>query len=297
MSPSLWEGVAERLLTWRGKHFASNTWRQRLKRVGWMTPLSGRISSASTRAGGLGQWISSLADTPASHSVTQGSDSAPTTNGTCGRTSDASSTSQPLLWGSSRTSEDTSLKDSEKFWATSQPMGSMRNGVFSKRPKWEPRTNGRDSSSSRGESELMPTPAASAANDGESPTTWLARAELLKAKHQNGNGAGMPLTVASAMWPTPYADMEQKYLLNSPKDSQAAHRNLSAGARRGEYSHLVPTIPRDGPTTSTQAVLNPQFVETLMGFPLGWTDLGLSATVSSQSKRLWLSEFSSIELD
>jgi len=131
----------------------------------------------------------------------------------------------------------------------------------------------------------MPTPAASAANDGESPTTWLARAELLKAKHQNGNGAGMPLTVASAMWPTPYADMEQKYRLNSPKDSQAANRNLSAGARRGEYSHLDPTTPKDGPSTSTQVVLNPPFVEALMGFPIGWTDLGLSATPSCPSKQ------------
>jgi hypothetical protein len=50
-----------------------------------------------------------------------------------------------------------------------------------------------------------PTPSASIANDGESPETWHARAATLKAKHGNGNGAGLPLTVAAAQWPTPAA--------------------------------------------------------------------------------------------
>lgn len=48
-----------------------------------------------------------------------------------------------------------------------------------------------------------PTPSAAVMNDGESPATWHARAALLKEKHGNGNGAGLPLTVAAAQWPTP----------------------------------------------------------------------------------------------
>jgi hypothetical protein len=43
---------------------------------------------------------------------------------------------------------------------------------------------------------LWPTPNGSNANDGEKPETWLARAEILKAKHGNGNGVGMPLAIA-----------------------------------------------------------------------------------------------------
>jgi hypothetical protein len=50
-----------------------------------------------------------------------------------------------------------------------------------------------------------PTPSASVANDGESPQTWHARAEKLKEKGINGNGACLPLTVAAVQWPTPAA--------------------------------------------------------------------------------------------
>jgi hypothetical protein len=49
------------------------------------------------------------------------------------------------------------------------------------------------------------TPDANAMNDGETPETFLARAAKLKAIHGNGNGAGMPLAVQSAMWTTPQA--------------------------------------------------------------------------------------------
>ncbi|MEM1212964.1 MAG: hypothetical protein AAGI68_11790 [Planctomycetota bacterium] len=41
-------------------------------------------------------------------------------------------------------------------------------------------------------------------NDGEDPVKWRARADALKAKHMNGNGAGMPLAVKAAGWPTPH---------------------------------------------------------------------------------------------
>lgn len=50
-----------------------------------------------------------------------------------------------------------------------------------------------------------PTPDASVINDGESPATFHARRERLKASHKNGNGAGTPLTVASAQWTAPQA--------------------------------------------------------------------------------------------
>lgn len=43
---------------------------------------------------------------------------------------------------------------------------------------------------------LLPTPSASVANDGEGTETWLARRERVKAAKVNGNGMGMPLTIA-----------------------------------------------------------------------------------------------------
>lgn len=46
---------------------------------------------------------------------------------------------------------------------------------------------------------LLPTPAACVANDGESTKTWLARRERVKLTAANGNGMGMPLTIAALL--------------------------------------------------------------------------------------------------
>jgi hypothetical protein len=50
---------------------------------------------------------------------------------------------------------------------------------------------------------LLPTPTAIVANDGEGTETWLARRERVKARGINGNGMGMPLTIAVQLLPTP----------------------------------------------------------------------------------------------
>jgi site-specific DNA-cytosine methylase len=50
-----------------------------------------------------------------------------------------------------------------------------------------------------------PTPDASVMNDGEGPETFFARQARQKAKGINGNGMGMPLTIAATTWPTPAA--------------------------------------------------------------------------------------------
>jgi hypothetical protein len=52
---------------------------------------------------------------------------------------------------------------------------------------------------------VLPTPAACLPNDGERPETWLARREKVKAKGINGNGMGMPLSIAAQLLPTPKA--------------------------------------------------------------------------------------------
>lgn len=46
---------------------------------------------------------------------------------------------------------------------------------------------------------LLPTPSACIANDGESTETWLARRERVKLTAANGNGMGMPLTIATLL--------------------------------------------------------------------------------------------------
>jgi hypothetical protein len=85
-----------------------------------------------------------------------------------------------------------------------------------------------------------PTPTAALLNDGEHPDQWQARADRIKERGINGNGAGMPLTVAA-------------HLSCLPQDQ--------------------PTP--DGPTSSPQPRtsrlrLSPIFGAWLMGWPLTW---------------------------
>jgi len=55
------------------------------------------------------------------------------------------------------------------------------------------------------------------------------------------------------------------------------------GQASGFYGPPIPTIAKDGRKLyASSRVLNPRFVEWLMGFPIGWTDLQPLATASYQ---------------
>jgi hypothetical protein len=78
-----------------------------------------------------------------------------------------------------------------------------------------------------------------------------------------GTKAGLGLGTAVKLWPTP------------------AHRDY-------RYPNATPYSERGGGSKGEQlpnadgGALNPTWVEWLMGFPLGWTDLGASETRSSR---------------
>ena len=143
-------------------------------------------------------------------------------------------------------------------------------------------------------------------NDTESPESWLARAALLKEKHHNGNGAGMPLAVAVkvADWPTPRAsESENRQTKASPSqlagehgwsfgaavnhqwptpnaaddrprgnsESAATARRMAAGGRQISLSMTVP------------GALSPAWVCRLMGFPDGWTVISGPPAVAKRS--------------
>jgi len=137
-----------------------------------------------------------------------------------------------------------------------------------------------------------PTPSASVAQDGEGSATWLARRETLKAKGINGNGAGMPLTIASVLWATPRttsAKGARPDRLEGPDIQTEAARWAAPCARdyrtpnRDPQQHadqlanqvahgpLAQQTPPDGASGSSVAVLHPSFVEALMGLPPSWT--------------------------
>lgn len=62
---------------------------------------------------------------------------------------------------------------------------------------------GPNRSGSDAQSALLPTPSASNPQDGEAFATWEARRKIAAKKHNNGNGIGMPLTIAVQLLPTP----------------------------------------------------------------------------------------------
>ena len=86
------------------------------------------------------------------------------------------------------------------FSETLPTSGSMRSGSLYPPAMSGRRTGGSVSSSSPG---LLPTPAASRFNDGESLESWQARNERLRELGTNGNGMGTPLPIAVQLLPTP----------------------------------------------------------------------------------------------
>lgn len=76
---------------------------------------------------------------------------------------------------------------------------------------------------------LFPTPAAGNFNDGESVDGWLERRERVKETANNGNGMGMPLTIAVQMLPTPGANLGEHRRDNgqNPDKRRAAGRQVS----------------------------------------------------------------------
>lgn len=194
---------------------------------------------------------------------------------------------------------------------------------------------------------LWPTPSAALTNDGEEPETFMARQNRLKEKGINGNGAGMPLTVAAKLstWPTasardwksgdasaatmernarPLNEVVEQWGTPSTMDAKGRAYTRDGGEESKERMALVgqaesfrttlqdPVNENSGqpslPNTRTLLRLAPEFVEWLMGWPIGWTipapgseqlgqtgcgppEMGWSRWLPRQ--RIWLSMLSS----
>ena len=112
---------------------------------------------------------------------------------------------QPLaIWSSARDAWETPQTEGlfcehlDVYSETFPTSGSTRSGVAYALPTWGPATDVSESSSLP-DGAMLPTPSACVANDGESPETWLARRERVKLTAANGNGMGMPLTIATLL--------------------------------------------------------------------------------------------------
>lgn len=154
-------------------------------------------------------------------------------------------------------------------------------------------SNGKMGPNIREQAANWPTPSAAVMNDVETPETWHARAATLKEKHGNGNGAGLPLTVAAVQWPTPNAHViEHKSKppivdgTRKPSDPQISTADFAVHVflPQAQPTQSGPESFSSGPTSPRR--LNPAFTEWLMGWPTGWTIAAPSAS-SAAATALW----------
>ena len=144
-----------------------------------------------------------------------------------------------------RTSEDISLWGDYKLLESLPKSGMTLSGVLYQQPEWVRPIDENALSS-------WPTPTT---QDVEHPNaTWN---EKMRRVAPNGSTHSMNLADAVQKWNTPQAH-DAKHLYSKPKPS-------------GQQM-LSNQIYKNDPTTAG-GKLNPMWVEWLMGFPIGWTDL------------------------
>jgi hypothetical protein len=223
-------------------------------------------------------WTSSPAGSPVSPSALPESGSEPPTPAGYGPNSGDSFAfydRKQRCWKTSQVSFDTDLGESLVTWPRA---GMTRNGTAYQLPPLAPLTAATAYSSSlhRGPNSDHIWPTATT----QDHSTRFAQ-------------GGMPLGMAARLWPTPTAqrlgDLSRLRRGGSASEKEALKPG-AVGTRSGELDHASVLSPmadpdRDWKLGRVKVViakeiavkgtgqLNPQWVEWLMGFPAGWTDL------------------------
>ena len=178
------------------------------------------------------------ADTPANPSQPPAKGTAQTTHDTSGLGSEKPLASYDLNTQSWKMCEDTFLLDSTLFSGKWPASGMTQNGKLFQQPQWVPHT-------SDNESLLWPTPTTQEVEHPQAELTPTGRR-----KSKNGTSShSLGLADAVQKWPTPQA-----------RD----YKGPSGRSLKGTEKDLPMAVGGS---------LNPMWVEWLMGFPLGWTDL------------------------
>jgi hypothetical protein len=182
-------------------------------------------------------------DSPASPSVRPGRSSRRLMSGGSGRHSRASFATYDPATSSWRTSRVSLDGEWETYSETWPRAGMTRNGTAYQRRPSVPRISETESGS-------WPTPKGSAANYGR--------------PQENDRG---DLQAAVLQWPTPTASCIDMDTMERQRYSRTALAEMREAGQ--PYA------------TVTTGLLNPEWVEWLMGYPEGWTDCGDSETPSS----------------
>lgn len=128
---------------------------------------------------------------------------------------------------------------------------------------------GRSRPSNLREQIVWPTPRAQKTSS-ENPESW-------KARRQAGQVSTPPLAMAAVMWPTVTTQDSKNNAGPSQFERNTKPLNVEATLHS---SRCHSPLGQKEAGTASQKVLNPQFVEWLMGWPIGWTEFAPVETVS-----------------
>lgn len=259
--------ICGRLLFVRSKPLPSQTWLRKWKRDIWTLHLYGRILRPSHTSRFTDEWTSSRAVTPANHSAVQGSGLEATTRGIYGRISQGEFDFSDPDSVSLRTSRDISHWGCPTLSKTWQEWVTEARGEYSARLNAVRRISG---------SESLSWPTVTTAEAGKI-SNQRNHGQIGLSNHPaiRGEAVTRPkmekdrLGKERRQWPTP-----------SAMETQDQGTNWEALARLdkgGRILRRIATIhgqadPENGSTIGSRSgPLNPRWVETLMGLPVGWT--------------------------
>ena len=252
--------------SWKGKLLSRRSWRRALQTAPWTRRLFGRTCAPLMAARGAEQWISSLRATRVNHSALLVSGAAKPTLVISGRTSRESSARSRPSGASSKTSAATCDWDFAK-----SPASYERWVIALRRDSLQRRKSARltgASACSRWPTVTAEGTRMSTRRPGTGGRILAEEARNWKTPHgltNNGDGGGGEFHKQVTHWQTPATDS-----FRSRGGDRKNEMGLDQQAR--SFPQDLPTSTPGGPFSQSTRKLNPLFVESLMGLPLGWTD-------------------------
>lgn len=242
----------------RSKPSPARIWSQKWKRDSWTQHLSGRILKPSLGQSFVTEWTSSLEVIPASHSVQQESVSELKTQDTSGPTLQMELLQCDQVSASLKTSRDISRWGCPTLLKTWDAWVTERRGEYSARVKSAHLTRESGSSS-------WPTVTASEARQG-----FQDRSRGMKGSQESLT----TIVVKESNWATPEALNSTGYQISNGQKALRLGSQVTSGLAAPDNRSSVGSRQESWATPATRDTqtgkLNPRWVETLMGLPVGW---------------------------
>jgi hypothetical protein len=242
--------ICEQSLIQRSKHSLARTWLQRWKRDSWIKHLFGRILKPSHANSFAEKWTASLPDIPASHSVQRESDKVQTISATSGHISERQLGLFDQDIASLKMSKDTSRLDSPQSSATWKKMVTEQRGEYSQRLKSAHLTR---------ESGCLSWPTAASRDHKDTPGM---------SKERDGRELGRIDQLPRAVY---HYGQQDQVNHSTNGNRQESWQTIEARNNKGYHKQKNGSKVLKLGSQVGCGKLNPRWVETLMGLPIGWT--------------------------